>query len=92
MLTKSILEKDNPVADVVIGIDNNMLAKALDEDILQPYKSENLKNVDSSLIFDKTNHLSPYDYGYFSFIYNSEKIVDPPKSLNDLLASQYENQ
>ena len=90
VLTKSILEKDNPVADIVIGIDNNMLAKALDEDILQPYKSENLKNVDQSLIFDKSNHLSPYDYGYFSIIYNSEKIDNPPKSLNDLLSSQYE--
>ena len=90
VLTTSILEKDNPVADIVIGIDNNMLAKALDEDILQPYKSENLNNVDQSLIFDKSNHLSPYDYGYFSIIYNSEKIDNPPKSLNDLLSSQYE--
>ncbi len=90
VLTKAILEKDSPVADILIGIDNNMLSKAIDEDILQPYKSENLGKVDSSLLFDRTNHLTPYDYGFFSIIYDSEKIKNPPKTFEDLLAPEYE--
>ena len=90
VLTKTILEKDSPVADVVIGIDNNMLAKALKENIFQPYKSENLENVSSSLLFDKSNHLTPYDYGFFSVIYNSDKLSNPPESLEDLLSPDFE--
>ena len=90
VLTKAVLEKDSPVADVLIGIDNNMLSKALDENILVPYKSENLINVDSKLLFDKSNHLTPYDYGFFSLIYNSEAIKNPPQSLEDLLSPEYE--
>ena len=91
MLTKAILEKNSPVADVIIGIDNNMLAKALKENILQPYKSENLKDVSSSLLFDESNCLTPYDYGFFSIIYDSKKITNPPESLEDLLSPGYEN-
>ena len=90
VLTKAILEKDAPAADIIIGIDNNMLAKALRENILQPYKSENLKNVSSSLLFDESNHLTPYDYGFFSIIYDSNKLSNPPDSLEDLLSSEYE--
>ena len=37
VLTKVIDEKESPIADVVIGIDNNLLAKAIDEDVLQNY-------------------------------------------------------
>ena len=90
VLTKAILEKKSPQADILIGIDNNMLSKAIDEDILQPYKSDNLKNIDPSLVFDKSNHLTPYDYGYFSIIYDSKKITNPPASLEDLLNPEYE--
>ncbi|MGB1281273.1 MAG: thiamine ABC transporter substrate-binding protein, partial [Vibrio cyclitrophicus] len=27
----------------------------------------------------------PYDFGYFSFIYNTEKLANPPKSLKELV-------
>lgn len=90
VMTKAILEKDSPAADILIGIDNNMLSKALSEDILEAYKSPNLDNVASSLLFDKSNHLTPYDYGFFSIIYDSKKISNPPESLEDLLDPEYE--
>ncbi|HAH02650.1 MAG TPA: thiamine ABC transporter substrate-binding protein, partial [Vibrio sp.] len=27
----------------------------------------------------------PYDFGYFAFIYNKEKLANPPKSLKELV-------
>lgn len=89
VLTKAISEKDNPKADIIIGIDNNLLAKALSNDILSPYSSDEVKKLNKDLRFDKKNSLVPFDYGYFSIIYDTESISNPPKSLEDLTKPEY---
>lgn len=89
VLSQIILEKDNPKADVVVGLDNNLLARALGESILEPYESPELTNVDEGLLFDDTFHLTPFDFGYFAICYDSEKINDLPRSLEDLTKEQY---
>ncbi|MEW5813935.1 MAG: thiamine ABC transporter substrate-binding protein, partial [Spirochaetota bacterium] len=89
VLSKAILEKDSPAADIIIGIDNNMLAKALRSGILDSYKSPNVRNIPQNLIFDKTYHVTPFDYGYFSIIYDTQKISEPPRSLEDLTKPEY---
>ena len=89
VLSRAILEKDKPSADIIIGIDNNMLSKALEEDVLSVYKPENISRVPEHLVFDKTFHAIPFDYGYFSINYDSSKITDPPASLEDLTDEKY---
>ena len=84
VLNRVILEKDNPQADVVVGIDNNYLAKALKFDILEPYNSENLAKLPEELVFDKSLHLTPFEYGFIAFVYDSESLQTPPSSLSDL--------
>jgi thiamine transport system substrate-binding protein len=91
VLNRAILEKDNPKADVIIGIDNNMLSKALKAEVLSSYQSHNLDKIDESLIFDKTYNVSPYDYGFFSIIYDTEKIDTPPSSMEELLSPNFED-
>ena len=86
ILNRLILEKDDPVADIAIGIDNTFLSKALKHDIFQAYKPKNIVSVDQSVIFDNSFHLTPYDYGYFAFVYDSKKIKNPPKSFEQLLS------
>lgn len=90
VLQRAIIEKNNVNADLLIGIDNNLLSTAIAADVLEPYKSPNLKYLPAELIFDKTNHITPFDYGYFSINYDSEKITEVPTSLNDLLKPEYE--
>ncbi|MCP4404527.1 MAG: thiamine ABC transporter substrate-binding protein [bacterium] len=90
VLNRVILEKDNPHADVVVGIDNNYLAKALKFDILEPYRSENLAKVPEELVFDTSLHLTPFEYGFIAFVYDSEKVQTPPDSLSDLTDSVWE--
>ena len=89
VLQRAILEKDDPKADVIIGIDNNLLSQALAEEIFTPYDSPALKSIDADLIFDKTLHVLPFDYGFFSIIYDSQTISTPPTSLEDLTAPEY---
>jgi thiamine transport system substrate-binding protein len=84
VLNKVILEKDNPQADIIVGIDNNYLAKALKHEILEPYISKNSEVVPKDLILDPSGHLTPFEYGFIAFVYDSEKITEPPKSLKDL--------
>ncbi len=89
VLQKAIMEKDHPEADILIGIDNNLLSKAVSEDIFTPYKPEGIKNVPKSLIFDPSYRVIPFDYGFFAVIYDSDKISSPPKSLEDLCDSRF---
>jgi len=60
VLARAILEKDDPQADLVVGIDNNLLARALEEKILQPYRSPNLGLVPRELQFDPTHSVTPW--------------------------------
>lgn len=84
VLSKAILEKDNPKADIVVGIDNNLLARALEADILIQYKPKNLELIPEEFVFDKSYHVIPFDYGFIAFVYDSEVVKEPPKSLKDL--------
>ena len=89
VLSRVVLEKDNPRADIIIGLDNNMLSTALSEDILSVYKPENISRVEDHLIFDKSFHAIPFDYGFFSINYDSEMMDNPPASLEDLTKPEY---
>jgi thiamine transport system substrate-binding protein len=91
VLQRAILEKDRPKADVIIGIDNNLLYQSIEEEVFQPYDSPALSGIDQSLIFDPTLHVLPFDYGFFSIIYDSEVITDPPRSLEDLTDPRFED-
>ncbi|MDY6894821.1 MAG: thiamine ABC transporter substrate-binding protein [Thermotogota bacterium] len=90
VLTRLVLEKKNPRADVVIGLDQSLAAKAVEEDLLIPYKPKNIENVkDKTLIFDPEYYVIPYDYGAIAIIYDPEKIQEGLESFEDL--TKYQN-
>jgi len=84
VLNQLILEKDDPRADVVIGLDDSLLGRALDSGVLVPYESPELDSVPDHLVFDPSHHLLPYDHGHFAINYDSEAVESPPTSLEDL--------
>jgi thiamine transport system substrate-binding protein len=49
MVNQAILTRDNPVADVLYGIDNTFLGRAVDEDLFLPYEAVNIDLVPASL-------------------------------------------
>jgi len=83
VLNRLRLEGKNSQADVLLGLDDSLMATAKNTGLLA------LHNIDLSNINmangwnDKT--FVPFDYGYFAFIYNSEKLNNPPKSLKELV-------
>ncbi len=91
VLNRVITEKSNPQADVIVGVDNSLLQKALDADVLDVYKPENISKVSQDLIFDSTYHVVPYDYGYIALVYNKSVVTEPPQTFEDLLSPQWKD-
>lgn len=90
LLQRVISEKEDPQSDIIIGIDNNLLSRALEAQVFEPYSPQALKFVDQSLLFDPTGHLVPFDYGFFSIICNTGMLDSFPASLEDLTSPEYE--
>jgi thiamine transport system substrate-binding protein len=63
-LGKAILSKGNPVADVIFGIDNTFLGRALAADILEPLSIVVPPTIPADLRLDATSRLVPVDVGY----------------------------
>ena len=86
ILNRLRLEGGNSKADIVLGLDNNLMAEAKKTGLLSQH------NVDTSAVTlpngwnDAT--FVPYDFGYFAFVYNKEKLANPPKSLKELVESR----
>ena len=83
MLNRAILEKNNPRADLVLGINNSELDKSFQYGIWEPYRSPKMDQVPKMLQIDPEHRVTPFDYGYIAFVYDSERIQEPPQSLED---------
>lgn len=57
----AILAADNPVADVLFGVDSTFLSRALEADIFTPYESPGLERVPDELEVDPA--VTPIDFG-----------------------------
>mgnify|MGYP003311090215 FL=1 len=89
VLNRVILEKANPKADILLGLNNSELEKSFSYDLWEPYRSPLLEQVPADLRVDKKHRVTPFDYGFIAFVYNSQKIKNPPNSLQDLLDPKY---
>jgi thiamine transport system substrate-binding protein len=93
IVNRAILTKDNPLADVLYGIDNSLLARAINEDIFLPYQSPELANVLEQFQFDETHSVTPIDVGYINFnldkVYFEENSLELPTDITDLTTEAY---
>jgi thiamine transport system substrate-binding protein len=95
MLNQALLSKDNPLADVIYGVDNTFLSRALQGDILEPYESPELKDIPDDLKLDPTNRMLPVDYGDVCLNYDKGWFQDrnlmPPGDITDLTLPDYQS-
>ena len=83
MLNRLRLEGRNTRADLLLGIDTNLTAVARATGLFAPH---GLELRDSALPQPWTDDLFlPYDYGYFAFVYDRERVANPPASLRQLV-------
>lgn len=94
-LNRAILTKDNPEADVIFGVDNTLMGRALAAGILDPYKPAALSGISNTFQLDPSGQLTPIDYGDVCLNYDknyfAQKNLQPPQALIDLTKPEYRN-
>lgn len=85
LLNRLRMEGPRSKADVVLGLDNNLLESASKTGLFAPANIDTQKLKVPNGWTDKT--FIPYDYGYFAFVYNKKRLPHPPKSLHELVES-----
>lgn len=82
LLSRLRLEGDRTDADVVLGLDMNLVAEARETGLLGQHGLD-LPAFSMPVAWDDPTFV-PFDWGYFAFVYDSEAIATPPDSLESL--------
>lgn len=93
MVNRAILTKERPLADVLYGIDNNLLGPALEAGIFEPYQSPALASVEARYRFDPEHFVTPVDVGFVNFnldlAYFEAAGLEPPQEITELTEPRY---
>ena len=93
IVNRAILTKDAPIADVIVGINDGLLSRALEYEILDPYLSPLLVDIPAEYQLDPNFGALPFDYGNVCLNYDpayfSENSLEVPASLADLTDPKY---
>lgn len=83
VLSRLRLEGKNSKADVLLGLNNNIMDQAEQTGLLAPHHVD-MSNITMPGGWNNSLFV-PFDYGYFAFVYNKQKMKNPPKSLKELV-------
>jgi len=94
-LNQAVLTKDAPLADVLFGVDNTFLSRALDADIFEAYQSPALSDIPGKFKLDPSNRALPVDYGDVCINYDknyfAENNLTTPQTFEDLAKPEYKD-
>lgn len=92
-LNRAILAKGNPLADVLYGVDNAFLSRALEEGVFERYEPPALAGIAPELRLDASGHATPIDFGdvcvNYDVTYFEAAGTPPPQRLEDLTDPAY---
>jgi thiamine transport system substrate-binding protein len=96
VVNRAVLTKGKPEGDVLWGVDNTLLSRAVDEGIFVPYESPELASVDPALTALVPGHeATPVDYGDVCVNYDKawfeDEGIEPPATLESLTDPQYKD-
>ncbi len=83
ILNRLKLEGARTKADVVLGLDTNLIVEARATGLLAPHGLQ-LKDLKLPVEW-KDDTFVPYDWAHFAVVYDSERLKTPPKSLKELV-------
>jgi thiamine transport system substrate-binding protein len=83
LLSRLKLEGESTKADVVLGLDNNLMADAKATGLFAPHGIAEPQLALPVAWSDDT--FLPFDWGWFAFVYDSTKLKTPPKSMAELV-------
>lgn len=79
------LEGKDTKADVVVGLDMNLAAEAKALNLFAPHGAD-VKDLTVPITWSDDTFI-PFDWGYYAFVYDANKLKNPPKSLKELVES-----
>ena len=83
LLNRLKLEGDNTSADIVLGLDTNLVTEAKKTGLFET------SGIDQSNVDVPGNWSDdvfvPYDYGYFAVVYDTQSLASPPSSMKELV-------
>jgi len=82
LLARLQLEGKQSDADIVLGLDTNLTARAKATGLFAEHGRQ-ARTFDIPVVWDDTTFL-PYDWGYFSFVYDNTKLKTVPNSFEAL--------
>jgi thiamine transport system substrate-binding protein len=93
MVNQAVLTRGNPLGDVMFGVDNTFLTRALENDVFVPYESPLRDTVDAALLEEVDARVTPIDIGDVCLNYDvawfAEHSVPLPETLADLTKPAY---
>ncbi len=93
MVSEAILTAGNPLGDVMFGVDNTFLARALNADLFEPYESPNLADVPDVFKLDPQHRVTPIDFGDVCINYWTDALpAAAPTTLEDLASPEFAGQ
>lgn len=88
LLTRLKLEGEATKADVVLGLDTNLVTEAKQTGLFDTHGVDVSKvSVPGGFSDDS---FVPYDYGHFAVVYDTEALKNPPKNLKELVEGNSE--
>ena len=91
-LNQALLTAGDPQGDVLFGIDDNLLSRALAEDLFDTYTSDELANVEDAYA-QPDDHVTPIDHGEVCLNIDrgwfAKQGVAPPATLEQLTLPRY---
>ncbi len=86
ILNRLRLEGDSANADIILGLDDNLIAEATATGLISKH------DIDTTALTLPSEWQDPYfipfDYGYFAFVYDKTKLETPPASLKALIEDE----
>jgi thiamine transport system substrate-binding protein len=94
MLSKAALTAGNPEGDVMWGVDNTLLSRAIDGEVFEPYEADGVDALPAELTALVPDHeATPVDFGDVCVNYDIAALegagIEPPATLADLARPEY---
>ncbi len=83
LLARLKLEGSSTGADVVLGLDTNLMADAKESGLFAKHGVDTGK-LDLPVDWSDDTFI-PFDWGWFAFVYDSTRLKNPPKSFDELI-------
>jgi thiamine transport system substrate-binding protein len=94
MLNRALLTAGDPQGDAIFGLDDSVLSRALDGDLLEEYRSPGLSTLEPDFS-SPDPHVTPVDHGEVCLNVDRKWFathrIPPPRTLADLVLNRYRN-